>query len=182
VEDGAAAVAWVVAHAAEHGWDGDGLYLAGHSAGAHIAALLAADARYLEAAGVSRSVVDAFVGLSGPYDFLPLGEGYLREVFPEALRERSQPINFVDEAMAPSLLLHGGDDEVVEPGNSERLAARLRGAGVPVDLVLYPDVGHAAVAAALLPGLSYLADTEGDVLEFLERREEERLANPRPNR
>jgi acetyl esterase/lipase len=84
--------------------------------------------------------------------------------------------------MAPSLLLHGRDDEVVEPGNSERLAARLRGAGVPVDLVLYPDVGHAAVAAALLPGLSYLADTEGDVLEFLERREEERLASPRPNR
>jgi acetyl esterase/lipase len=48
--DAAQAALWAVAHAAEYGADPQQLYFAGHSSGAHIAALLALDTRYLAAA------------------------------------------------------------------------------------------------------------------------------------
>ena len=54
VEDGAAAVAWVAGNVAHYGGDPGRITIAGHSAGAHIAALLALDRRYLDAEGVRR--------------------------------------------------------------------------------------------------------------------------------
>lgn len=167
VEDAAAAVAWVAAHAGERGGNGE-IYLMGHSAGAHIAALLALDGRYLAAAGVPEADIKGLVGLSGPYDFLPLGEGYLRNVFPEGLREQSQPINFVSQKAPPTLLIHGTDDRVVRLENSENLARALTGAGVPVELVRYEGVGHSRVVGALAPPLEFLGNTKQDTLRFLQ--------------
>ncbi|NGX16801.1 alpha/beta hydrolase [Wenzhouxiangella sp. XN24] len=166
VEDGAAAVAWTAGHV-----DGvrDGrrrLFLAGHSAGAHIAAMLAFDRRYLDALEDPPPVA-GFIGLSGPYDFLPLEEGYLQEVFPESLRERSQPINFVSADAPPTLLIHGADDTRVLPGNSVHLLQALRTHDVPATLEIYPDTGHARVVAALAPPLGFLGDTLGDIVEFI---------------
>ena len=68
VEDGAAAVKWVRANAARYGGDPDRLVLAGHSAGAYNAAMLALDEKWL---GADRAAVKGFAGLAGPYDFLP---------------------------------------------------------------------------------------------------------------
>src|SRR6056297_268716 len=167
VEDGAAAVAWIAGQV-----DGirDGrrrLFLAGHSAGAQIAALLAFDRRYLDALDDAPTVA-GFIGLSGPYDFLPLEDGYLQEVFPESLRERSQPINFVSADAPATLLVHGADDTRVLPGNSVHLLQALRSHGVPARLEIYPDTGHARVVAALAPPLEFLAETLDDVIRFIE--------------
>src|SRR3954471_10166956 len=52
VEDGAQAVRWTRDHIARYGGDPNRLYLMGHSAGAHTAALLAVDPHYLQDAGV----------------------------------------------------------------------------------------------------------------------------------
>ena len=95
IEDGAAAVAWAVEHAGDYGADPGKLFLIGHSAGAHIAAMLSMDANYLGKYDIDTQEIQGFVGLSGPYDFLPLTEGYLLDVFPEATREQSQPVNYV---------------------------------------------------------------------------------------
>ena len=85
-------------------------FLMGHSAGAEIAGLLATDGRYLKAAGGSIRSLDGFIGLAGPYDFLPLTEERYKRIFPEAAREASQPVNFVSGDEPPMLLIHGGDD------------------------------------------------------------------------
>jgi acetyl esterase/lipase len=167
VDDAARAVARVL----EREGRGRAVYLAGHSAGAHIAALLANDPRYLERAGVDAARIDGFVGLSGPYDFLPIESGYLLEVFPEATRVESQPIRFAGSRSPATLLIHGADDGVVEPGNSERLAGRLEAAGVPVQLRIYDGAGHVAVAAALAPRLQFVADTLDDVASWIQARE-----------
>lgn len=167
VEDAAAATAWAVQHAAEYGADADRIYLMGHSAGAQIAALLSLDQRYLEARGVASDAVAGFVGLSGPYDFLPLKKGYLNEVFPEESRAQSQAINFASASAPRSLLIHGEDDDVVEAGNSRRLADALDAAGVPVILKIYEDLGHASIAAALAPPLNFIASTIDDVISFI---------------
>ncbi|MBT8135773.1 MAG: alpha/beta hydrolase [Gammaproteobacteria bacterium] len=170
IEDGAAAVAWTIANARRYGANGGRVYLMGHSAGAHIAALLALDERYLAAQGVAGSIA-GLIGLSGPYDFLPLQPGYLNEVFPEATRNQSQPVNFVSDRAPPVLLVHGTGDTVVLPRNSRRLAQRLQQNGVPVTLRLYDGVGHARVAAALAPPLDFIAGTLEDSIAFIASQE-----------
>lgn len=72
VDDAARAVAWAHAHAAENGGNPDHLFIMGHSAGAHIAAMLATDAHYLDAVGLKPRDLSGFIGLAGPFDFPPL--------------------------------------------------------------------------------------------------------------
>jgi acetyl esterase/lipase len=122
--------------------------LAGHSAGAHIAVLLALDARYLAAAGVARDRITGAVGISGPYDFLPLTRQRYRRVFPDALLADSQPIRFADRSAAPLLLVTGDRDRTVLPGNTLRLAAAIRASGGSVTTLVYPGVGHMATVLA----------------------------------
>jgi len=170
MHDAAKAVAWThgVLEEQEKGSGGTvEIYLMGHSAGAHIAALLATDSSYLTRESVPSETIVALIGLSGPYDFLPVDSGYLQEVFPEGQRAASQPINFVSAATPPSLLIHGEDDDVVEPGNSERFAQALEAAGVAVELKRYPGTGHGRVAAALAPQLDFLSDTLEDTIRFI---------------
>jgi acetyl esterase/lipase len=82
LQDGAAAVRWLVDHAADHGGDARGLHLMGHSAGAYNAAMLALDARWLRAVDLDpATALRSWVGLSGPYDFLPLKSDTLKTIF-----------------------------------------------------------------------------------------------------
>jgi acetyl esterase/lipase len=166
VEDGARALRWVQDNLASG--DGTRVFVMGHSAGAHIAALLAFDKRYGTSAGLRPNLIAGLVGISGPYDFLPLTEPRTRAVF-GALADDPviQPITFVGVAAPPTLLLHGTTDSTVHPRNSESLAASLRRAGVPVRLQLYGDRGHVDI----MLGLSSALDSDGrlvaELLDFL---------------
>lgn len=168
VEDGAGAVSWVLDNAPSYGGDPDRVFLMGHSAGAHIAALISLDARYLAKHNAERGRISGLIGLSGPYDFLPIESGYLLDVFPEKTRTQSQPVNFVSADAPPTLLVHGSDDDVVSVSNSRNLAAQLSHHGVDVDLRVYDGAGHATVAAALAPALAFIGDTLEDSRSFLD--------------
>ena len=171
VEDAARAVAWVREHAAELGGDPDRIFLMGHSAGAHLAALLALDPRRLAGAGVPRSAVRGAVGLAGPYDFLPFRGDTFRDLFgPEAGWPETQPIRFAAAAAPPMLLLTGGRDATVRPGNSVRLAARLREHGADAQVKIYPRLGHGTILAALSRPLRFLAPVVRDVEAFVRER------------
>ena len=171
MQDGARAVAWVRDHARECGADPTRLYLAGHSAGAQIAGLLATDASYLASAGVAMREIDGMIGIAGPYDFLPITDAKLRTIFgPEAGHVRSQPIAFVDGDEPPFLLLHGTDDRIVWLRNSERLAAKLESVGVPVELKTYPGIGHIRILAAITNEDSASTPTLADIVRYVERR------------
>ena len=151
MEDAASAAAWAKAHAAEFGGDPARIHLMGHSAGAHMVALLASDPRYLAARQLQPRDFASVIGLSGPYDFLPITEVKVQRVFPD--RERwpeTQPVNFVDGDEPPFLLLHGKSDRRVWDSNSERMAERLRAAGVPVLLKIAPKTGHIAMVNGFL--------------------------------
>ena len=147
VEDATGAVVWAKRHAAEHGGDPARVFLAGHSAGAQIAALIGTDARYLAAHGLTPRDLAGVIGLSGPYDFGI--EGYEDVFGPPAQWPRTQPVNFVDGDEPPFLLIHGTADSVVEPVDSRILADRLRAAGSRAELVWLPEAGHLAPLAAL---------------------------------
>lgn len=167
VEDGAAAYAWVISNIEQYGGRPGDTFIMGHSAGAHIAASIALDGRYLEQQDLTTDSVRGFIGLSGPYDFLPLS-GYLEDVFPEPYREQSQPINYVSSDAPPTLLIHGEDDFTVRIENSERLGMKLQESGVEVTLKSYEGVGHARVVAAMAPPLDFLAQTFEDTEKFIQ--------------
>ncbi len=167
VHDGAAAVAWVQRHIERYGGDPARIVLMGHSAGAHIAALLALDTRYLEQQGVSSAVVEGLIGLAGPYRF-SIESGDLARIFaPASSNGDSQPINFVRADAPRTLLIHGDSDEVVEVRNSRVLHEKLCEAGVSSELLVYPGVGHIRVVAALAPPLAFLGQSNDDVATFL---------------
>ncbi len=169
MHDGAAAVAWVQQNIERYGGDPKRIVLMGHSAGAHIAALLALDTRYLEEQKVSPEVIAGLIGLAGPYRF-SIDSGYLAEIFaPAAGNGDSQPINFVHGDAPPTLLIHGDDDEVVLPGNSLSMHERLCEAGAASEVLMYPGVGHIRIVAALAPPLAFIGRTNKDVAAFLAR-------------
>jgi len=152
LEDGAEAVAWTTRHIAQYGGDPARIFLMGHSAGAHIAAMLSLDHRYLDARQVRRGAITGWVGLAGPYDFLPLTEPNVIALFAtEPVLDRTQPIHYAATAggrEAPrALLLHGDADTRVYPRNSVNLERALREAGTPVQLALLPGVGHVGIMA-----------------------------------
>ena len=148
------------------------LFLMSHSAGAEIAALLALDAHYLRDAGFSPDRLAGFVGLSGPYDFLPLKEERYKRIFPEATRERSQPVNFARRGAPPTLLLAGLADTTVDPENTRSLRRALRAAGAAVTARFYPGVDHAGTITAFATALPLGggAAVREEVLRFLRER------------
>ena len=169
VKDGAQAVRWARQHAAEYGGDPDRIVLVGHSAGAHIAAMLALDKQWLNEVGLDyRRDIKGMVGLAGPYDFLPLKSATLKKIFgPEAQRARTQPINFVDGRAAPVLLAAGSSDATVDPGNSSRLAARIHERGGQATVKLYPGVSHTSIIAAFSAPLRLMAPSLSDTVAFI---------------
>jgi acetyl esterase/lipase len=168
VQDGAVAVAWTAAHIAEFGGDSRNIFLMGHSAGAEIAALLALDPEYLQAVNLSPEIFAGFIGLAGPYDFLPLTDPVNKVIFgPESQQARSQPINYVSRDAPPMFLCTGRDDHVVRPRNSYRLTDRLKALGRPVTLRVYSYVGHLTLVGAFATELAFLAPVRSDVLAFI---------------
>ena len=155
VSDAAKAVAWVQRELVGEG-EPPRIVLVGHSAGAHTAALLALDRRFLVAEGLSSSILKGWVGLAGPYAFNPLKTRSVRPVF-ELIAgdiDQGRPIAFARPGAPPALLLHGTSDTTVYPLNSERLEAALRLAGSSVIYKPLENVGHIAIVVSIAqPGL-----------------------------
>lgn len=142
----------------------------GHSAGAYIAAMLACDPQWLARAGLdAHRDVAALIGLAGPYDFLPIESRVLRTIFGGPDRPETQPINFVAGREAPALLITAQRDALVEPGNSERFATRIRDLGGHAEERSYGRVNHFTLIGAFAPALRLLAPVLRDVDDFIWR-------------
>lgn len=171
VEDGAKAVAWTYRNIATYGGDPRRIFLVGHSAGAYNEMMVALAPEFLRAEGLTPSIVKAVVGLSGPYDFLPLAVDETREAFKGvADLPRTQPVNRVarGQYVPPMLLAHGDADTLVYPRNTKALAAVLRRTGHAVEEKYYPGVDHVGTLLAMSKPLRDRAPVVDDVVEFLE--------------
>jgi len=136
-QDAARAVAWVSENIAAHGGDPGRLVLAGHSAGAYLAALLALDAGYLEAVGVDRGQVAGTVLVS---PFL-----YVEETAPDRIARNpvyetiwgTDPDAWLAASVSPHigpdrddiLMIYADGDDDWRKAQNEALAAALQAAG-----------------------------------------------------
>lgn len=142
LEDNARALRWVQDNIASYGGDPERLYLAGHSAGAYNAVMLALDPSFLRAYGVTMPI-RAVAGLSGPYDFYPFEYGEVRDAFGAAPNpEGTQPVNLVTDDVPPIYLATGTSDPIVRMQNTEHLARALQAHGDWVTTRFYEGIGH----------------------------------------
>jgi acetyl esterase/lipase len=171
LRDNAAAVAWTKGNISRYGGDPGRIFLMGHSAGAYNVAMLTLDKQWLGADGLDADRdIAGTIGLAGPYDFLPLHDPELEDIFAPAGDLRlSQPISFARSDAAPMLLAAGTVDQTVLPRNTEHLAEAIRRDGGQVEERIYPGVDHTKIIGAMAGVLRWLAPSLADVTGFVGR-------------
>jgi acetyl esterase/lipase len=146
-EDAAKSVAWVQ-HNISRFKGNQNLFISGHSSGAHLGALILADDSYLAAYGLKPNIVNAFAGLSGPYDFVPKAAD-IRDMFgPPENFPNMVVTNFIAGDEPPMLLIYTAEDDTVYPRNLELLKAGIEKAKGKVKTIIYAKGDHAASVAA----------------------------------
>lgn len=169
LEDSARAVAWTRTHIREFSGNAQRMYLMGHSSGGYNAAMLALDANLLGAVGMSPKDLRGWIGLAGPYDFLPIENPDVRPVFFWPLSPpQSQPINHVSRGAPPALLIAASRDDLVDPArNTAGLARKMREVGVSVQDLYYSRPSHITLVATLSRPLRGLAPVLDQVVGFI---------------
>jgi len=168
IHDAAKATAWVLGNIRDYGGAADAVFVAGHSAGAYLAMMLALAPAYLAAARSDRAALAGAIGMAGPYDFLPITGPVYRKIFGAAADlAATQPIAHVDAEAPPCLLLTGAKDRLVLPSNTASLAAKLRAAGAVVETRIYPGIGHIRILLACLPPLRFTIPLLDDIGSFI---------------
>lgn len=142
--DIAAVVNWVHDNMSRFGGDPEKIFLAGHSTGAQIAALVALDARYLGFHSLPLTVIRGVISISGIYE-VPAGFEYAFDG--EADRVKASPMRFVRDGAPPFLIVRGGHDAQLVQRQSEPFAERLRKHGVKVETEVYPEEDHSSIIA-----------------------------------
>lgn len=146
------ALVWTLEHVAEYGGNPQGVVIAGHSAGAHLAALALMAPDLLPAAGHSPMEVCGLIGMAGVYDIqrqmdFERAKGGTAPVM-TAVMEGAQnfaiasPIAHLTTEIPPILLLHGDEDTTVPLAMSEAFHAVLQASGHASDLHIYSQTGH----------------------------------------
>ncbi|MBW8837606.1 MAG: alpha/beta hydrolase [Burkholderia sp.] len=166
VEDAAGALAFLRAHAAQYGGDPERIFVSGHSAGAYNAVMLASEPQFIEATGGSLGWIRGVIGLSGPYDFLPMSDPVYVDMFHGTNNLQSMPVNHVEGPRPPMLLASGVSDTTVDQGNTDRMAARLKSFGSEVKVIKYAT-GHIGIILSLVPGFRKLTSLRQDMIAFI---------------
>jgi acetyl esterase/lipase len=140
--------------------------------------MLALDPKWLASVGMKPSMLRGWIGLAGPYDFLPIENPDVKPVFyfPNSPPD-SQPINHVSAASPPALLIAATDDTLVNPQrNTGGMARRLREQGVPVRELYFSKPSHATLVASLSRPMRSLAPVLDEVVNFIHTQDQARVA------
>ena len=137
VEDVKSAIRFIKAHASRLSIDVNRVAVVGDSAGGYLTAFAAVTNE--------SSKIVAAVDLYGMVDVKSIADN-----FPEILTslknvplESTNPINYINKNSAPMLLMHGTDDNIVSPDQTNLLFQALKSAGVEAERYLVPNANHA---------------------------------------
>ncbi len=139
IEDVAAAFAWAVRNIAQYGGDPKRIYVAGHSAGGHLTALLTLDERWLKKHGLSAANIRGAIPMSGVYEIR--GQDNVFGASADAKKEAS-PMTYVKAAGPPFLITYCQWDYLTLPAQAERFHAALTAASARSRVMFVPKRSH----------------------------------------
>ena len=169
IEDAAMATARVAEVTAQYGGEPGRLGVLGHSAGAHLAMMIALDRRYMAAVG-QPDLIKAAAGLAGPYEFLPFDVAASKNAFGQAPDPTlTQPITFARADAPPLWLGHGTADVTVHDEDTILLDRRMKEVGGRSEAKLYPGLTHEDLIATFSPLFRKKAPVLDDVTAFFKR-------------
>ena len=192
VYDVKSAVQFVRARAGELGLDPARVALAGASAGAHLASLVGLagrepqfSARYRDDPNAAVPAdVKAVISYYGVYDMQGQWTHDLASRAGDQITEKflgvppykdrsiyfqASPASYatVDRTHARFMLIHGKEDDIVDPKQATDFLTVLKQAGIPANIVLVPGAGHAFINEPVDESASYTAHVTPRVLRFL---------------
>lgn len=172
-DDCAAAVGWTYRNIERYGGDPHRVFLTGHSAGSHLASLLALDRRYLETQGVPREAIAGVVAISGASDLAEhvdstvfTSREHVEQAFGSTegeLRDAS-PLTHVREGAPPFLLIAAEKDPEGLQDQVKRLADALREAGGTVVFITVKGRDHFSIVRRFGPSDDATAEAAGEFI------------------
>ncbi|HPM78327.1 MAG TPA: alpha/beta hydrolase [bacterium] len=157
MDDAVAALNWVHAHIGEFGGDPNRIVLSGHSAGAHMAALLLVDDRFRNRLAFPVAQLAGAALFAGAFDFYrenKLDMNIIRRVMggDEETVRLAQPIVHVRADVPPMLIVNGDRDKLTSEPQAAFFAQAMRDAGAPVTYAQIPGGDHLSVILDIAPG------------------------------
>jgi len=148
----AAATAWTLENIAQYGGDPSRVVISGHSAGGQLAGLIATDEVWLNFEGHTNQELCGLIGLAGVYDIpeqmvFERSTGGTAPVMTavmgsEANFVKASPTSYLFPGTPQTRLIHGALDTTVPLSISQTFQQKLEAAGIPNELIVYPDKGH----------------------------------------
>ena len=171
IEDAAKAYGWVNRNIASSPLNEQDkhrpIILMGHSAGAHIAALLTIDQHYLAKSNALMPRPAGLIGLAGPMAFDPTTDPTTKDVFANVVdANTARPITFDGQGMPPTLLIHGLEDKTVGLWNTRNFAKALIKTNVKTCKLEVPNIGHVGLILALSKPLRWRAPVLKTIIGF----------------
>lgn len=152
------AISFIISYVSSYDIDIDGLMLGGHSAGGHLSLLYGYKCK-----DISPVPVKGVISLAGPTDLThesyytsetkDLAYGIFSYLIGETLTKENKeskrellesisPLYYVTNSCAPTLIVQGDEDLIVNCENSYFLADKLKENNVPYELIIFPHSGH----------------------------------------
>lgn len=146
IQDVAKAFAWVKKNIKKHGGNPEQMFVSGHSAGGHLAALLSTDEQYLKAEGCCCKDVKGALCLSGVY-YIPEFGALFDGIFTKDAKARREasPGHKVNGATPPTLVLYAADDFATLDLSAEMFGAALKTAKVTATVAKIPGKNHFSI-------------------------------------
>jgi acetyl esterase/lipase len=156
--DVAKAIRWVRDHAKDYGGNPDKLIVFGHSAGAHLAALVCTDEKYLKAEGVPLASIKGCVPIDvGAFDIparMKVADDRITGIFKETFGDTAEkqaavsPIAFVakDKSIPAFLILHVADRDDTK-AQAHLFADKLREAGIDATVYAAEGKTHGTISS-----------------------------------
>ncbi len=153
IEDVADALRWIHEKIGEYGGDGNRIVLMGHSAGAHIAAMVAYEKAFIFSRGISPEVLKGVILLDGAYDLIELRDSFpalfcrvIRPAFgndEEQLREASPLYHIRSGYNPPTLIIHT-QTPASEP-QARKLSKKLTDSGIRAKVYCACNMTHSMI-------------------------------------
>jgi acetyl esterase/lipase len=171
LQDAALAVRWAFDHAKDFDAP-QKIILAGHSAGAYLAAMLSSNKTYLNQVRLNPKDIFLTICFSGGFQFFDPKQkangGFItseiQKVFgSQKTYQETQPIRYVDGDEPPFLIVHGAEDQVLSVQQARQFVARLKTKQPSVVYLEYPELDHAKTITTFAKPLRFLSSVFADV-------------------